>query len=95
MRDAQIESIKTYLYLKIECQNKPLWELVSEGRFNSIDVDDLEVNKTTRTVLKSNPAALALWEYASLPNEIGEANSPKIIAAIKKAPEYINYDDII
>ena len=95
MRDAQIESIKTYLYLKIECQNKPLWELVSEGRFNSIDVDDLEVNKTTRTVLKSNPAALALWEYASLPNEIGEVNSPKIIAAIKKAPESINYEDII
>ena len=95
MRDAQIESIKTYLYLKIECQNKPLWELVSAGKFNSIDVDDLEVNKVTRTILKSNPAALALWEYASLPNEVGEANSPKIIAAIKKTPESINYIEII
>ena len=95
MRDAQIESIKTYLYLKIECQNKPLWKLVSAGKFNSIDVDDLEVSKTTRTILKSNPAALALWEYASLPNEVGEANSPKIIAAIKKTPESINYVEII
>ena len=95
MRDAQIESIKTYLYLKIECQNKPLWKLVSTGKFNSIDVDDLEVNKATRTILKSNPAALALWEYASLPNEIGEVNSPKIIAAIKKSPESINYVEII
>ena len=95
MRDAQIESIKTYLYLKIECQNKPLWKLVSDGIFNSIDVDDLEVNKTTRTILKSSPAALALWEYASLPNEVGEANSPKIIAAIKKTPESINYVEII
>lgn len=27
MRDAQIDSIKTYLYLKIECKNRPLWEL--------------------------------------------------------------------
>lgn len=27
MRDAQIEAIKTYLFLKIACQNRPLWEL--------------------------------------------------------------------
>ena len=27
MRDAQIEAIKTYLYLKIACKNKPLWQL--------------------------------------------------------------------
>lgn len=95
MRDAQIESIKTYLYLKIECQNKPLWELVASGKFNSIDVDELEVNKATRKILKTNPAALALWEYASMPNEVGEISSPKIIAAIKKAPESIKYEEVI
>ena len=95
LRDAQIESIKTYLYLKIECQNKPLWKLVASGKFNSINVDDLEVNKATRIILNSNPAALALWEYASMPNEVGEVNSPKIIAAIKSAPESINYEGII
>lgn len=95
MRDAQIESIKTYLYLKIACQNKPLWELVASGKFNSLNVDDLEVNKATRTILNSNPAALALWEYASMPNEVGDVNSPRIIAAIKKAPESINYEEII
>ena len=27
MRDAQIESIKTYLFLKIECRNHTLWEV--------------------------------------------------------------------
>ena len=95
MRDAQIKSIKTYLYLKIECQNKPLWELVASGKFNSINVDDLEVNKATRTILNSNPAALALWEYASMPNEVGEINSPKIIAAIKRDPESIDYETVI
>lgn len=95
MRDAQIESIKTYLYLKIECKNRPLWELVANGKFNSINVDDLEVNKATRTILNNNPAALALWEYASLTNETGEMNSPKIIEAIKKTPASINYEDII
>lgn len=39
MRDAQIESIKTYLFLKIECKNQPLWELFASGKFNSTNVD--------------------------------------------------------
>lgn len=95
MRDAQIESIKTYLFLKIECKNRPLWELFSSGKFNSTNVDDLEVNKTTRDILASNPAALALWEYASISDEKGNVNSPKILSAIKKAPGSIDYVSVI
>lgn len=95
MRDAQIESIKTYLFLKIECQNRPLWELFAFGKFNSTNVDDLEVNKATREVLESNPAALAVWEYASISDENGNVNSPKILAAIKKAPDSIDYVSVI
>ena len=95
MRDAQIESIKTYLFLKIECQNRPLWKLFASGKFNSTNVDNLEVNRTTREVLESNPAALALWEYASISDENGNVNSPKILAAIKKAPDSIDYVSVI
>lgn len=95
MRDAQIESIKTYLFLKIECQNRPLWELFASGKFNSTNVDDLEVNKATREILESNPAALALWEYASISDENGNVNSPKILAAIKKSPDSIDYVSVI
>lgn len=95
MRDAQIESIKTYLFLKIECQNRPLWELFASGKFNSTNVDDLEVNKATREILEFNPAALALWEYASISDENGNVNSPKILAAIKKAPDSIDYVCVI
>lgn len=95
MRDAQIESIKTYLFLKIECQNRPLWELFASGKFNFTNVDDLEVNKATREILASNPAALALWEYASISDEKGNVNSPKILAAIKKAPDSIDYVCVI
>ncbi len=95
MRDAQIESIKTYLYLKIECKNRPLWELFSTGKFNITNVDNLEVNRKTREVLETNPAALALWEYASIPDENGNVNSPKIISAIKKAPDSIDYVSVI
>lgn len=95
MRDAQIESIKTYLFLKIECQNRPLWELFASGKFNSTNVDDLEVNKATREILESNPAALALWEYASISDENGNVNSPKVLSAIKTDPNSIDYISVI
>lgn len=39
MRDAQVEAIKTYLYLKIGCRNLPLWKLFIQGVFNSLDLD--------------------------------------------------------
>ena len=95
MRDAQIESLKTYLFLKIECQNRPLWELFASGNFNSTNVDDLEVNKATREILESNPAALALWEYASISDENGNVNSPKVLSAIKTTPDSIDYVSVI
>lgn len=98
LRDAQIESIKTYLFLKLECRNRPLWELFASGKFNRLnhtDVDNLEVNRATREVLATNPAALALWEYASFPDENGKTNSPKMMEAIKESPQSIDYAGVI
>lgn len=98
MRDAQIESIKTYLFLKIECKNRPLWELFASGKFNSLsenDIDSLEISLNTRNVLLSNPAALALWEYAAISDEKGNVNSPKIIDAIKRDPNNIDYERVL
>lgn len=95
MRDAQIESIKTYLFLKIQCKNLPLWKIFTSGVLNTTDIDTLEVNRTTRKVLESNPAALALWEYASISDEKGNVNSPKIIEAIKNNPNSIDYVGVI
>lgn len=95
LRDAQIESIKTYLFLKIECENRPLWDLFASGKFNSTNVDDLEVNRAARETLTKNPAALALWEYASIKDENGNVNAPKILNAIKAAPESIDYVGVI
>ena len=66
MRDAQIEAIKTYLYLKIACGNKPLWQLYCEGTFNTLDPDRMPLTGMARDVVKSNPAAAALLEYALL-----------------------------
>lgn len=91
MRDAQVEAIKTYLFLKIACGCKPLAELFCEGAFNTLDLNDLEVSHSTRKYLKENKAAAALFEYACLTNDAGEQVSPKLEQQIRKAPESIDY----
>ncbi len=91
LRDVQIDAIKTYLFLKIEGQCQPLAKLFREGFFNSIDVDDLEVSKQTREYLKSNPASVALLEYASQTNDAGEPVSEKLQKLIVKEPKSIEY----
>jgi len=48
MRDAQIEAIKTYLFLKIACENKPLATLFKSGIFNTLDLNRLELSKSVR-----------------------------------------------
>lgn len=64
LRDAQVEAIKTYLYLKIECENKPLSTLFCEGKFNALDLNPLPLSTYLREFLLDNPAALSLYEYA-------------------------------
>lgn len=90
MRDAQVEAIKTYLFLKIACGCKPLAELFCEGAFNTLDLDDSEVSHSTREYLKVNKAAAALFEYACLTNDAGEQVSPKLEQQIRKEPESID-----
>ena len=91
LRDVQIDAIKTYLFLKIEGQCKPLAKLFQEGFFNSIDIDDLEVSRQTREYLKRNTSAMALLEYASLTNDDGEQVSENLQKLITKEPESIDY----
>ena len=94
LRDAQIEAIKTYLYLKIACKCQPLKKLFCQGAFNSMDLDSLEISKSTREYLKGKKSAAALLEYALLTNEAGDQVSPKLEKQIKKAPESIDYDQV-
>ena len=94
LRDAQIEAIKTYLYLKVACNCQPLKKLFCQGAFNTLDLDELEISKGTREFLKGNPAAAALLEYALLKNEAGDQVSPKLEQQIKKNPESIDYERV-
>lgn len=91
LRDAQIEAIKTYLFLKIGCGCKSLYELFTTGAFNTLDLDEAELSSATRDFLKSHPAAAALFEYAVTKNDKEEQTSPALEAAIRKAPDAIDY----
>lgn len=92
MRDAQIEAIKVYLFLKISCECKPLEFLFRYGYFNSINLNDIELSTATREYLEGNSAAAALFEYSRLTNDKGEQVAEKLEKQIKKAPSSIDYD---
>lgn len=94
MRDAQVEAIKTYLFLKIGCENKPLHSLFSSGAFNNLDLSDIELKSGVKTYLENNPSAAALFEYASLKDDKGTMLSPKVVDAIKSNPEAIDYTSV-
>ena len=93
MRDAQVDAIKTYLFLKIACSCKPLAELFCQGTFNTLDLEQEELSAKTRDFLMNNPAAAALFEYACLKNDAGEQVSEKLEKQIRKDPESIDYED--
>lgn len=94
MRDAQVEAIKTYLFLKIACKNKPLATMFKKGVFNTIDLNSIELSQKSRDYLSSHPAAAALLEYACMKNDSNEQVSVNLEQTIKRDPENIDYDKI-
>ena len=94
MRDAQVEAIKTYLYLKIACGCRPLSALFSEGTFNTADIGELPLPDRVKEYLRADPAAAALLEYATLKNDAGEQISPQLVAQITTEPNSIDYQRV-
>ena len=93
MRDAQIDAIKTYLYLKIQCKNMPLWKLFCDGVFNSIDIKDIPLTTSARDVLINNKAAVALLEYSLLKDKNDKQLAPELEKYIKNHASEIDYED--
>lgn len=92
MRDAQIDAIKTYLFLKVKCGCQPLELLFRQGKFNSIDLNSVELSTQTRQFLEEHPEATALFEYSRLKNDKNEQVSEKLEKQIKKDPTSIDYE---
>ena len=90
LRDAQIDAVKTYLFLKLECDCLPLWQLFTEGRFNSLDVNELAIKAATREYFLSHPASAALYEYAVCSNKDGKPTAPALVKLLESAPETVD-----
>lgn len=70
LREPQIEALEIYLFLKIEGQNKPLWQLFSEGFFSSgEDFSKLALNDEARAIFEDNISARAFFEFVRLQNK--------------------------
>ncbi len=95
LRDTQIEAIETYLFLKIEGQNKPLWKLFSEGFFtNTTDLSKLNINQKAREFLSKNKAAHALYDFSRQKNRDATL-LPELEKLIIDKPTELDYKKII
>ena len=95
LRESQIEAIETYLFLKIEGQNKPLWELFAEGFFSDgLDLSRLNINQQARDFLATNQAAMALFDFASQKID-GKARLSELEQLITNDPESLDYQSVI
>ncbi len=92
MRDAQLEAIKTYLFLKIACANRPLWELFVDGVFNDTNIGQVELTEAAREVFKTNKAAVALFQYSRLMDKNGKQLAPELESYIKSHADEIDYE---
>lgn len=94
MRDAQLEAIKTYLFLKIACNNQPLWKLFVDGIFNDTNIGEVELTETARLIFSTNKAAVALYQYARLHDKSGKQLAPELEKYIKQHADEIDYEAI-
>lgn len=92
MRDAQIDAIKTYLYLKIACKGLPLYRMFSEGYFNDTNIEVEELTVETREVLENNKAALALFQYSRLKDRNNKQLAPELEKFIRHHAKDIDYN---
>ena len=94
MRDAQLEAIKTYLFLKIACQNQPLWQLFVNGYFNDTNIDQIELTEAARQIFNANKAAVALFQYSRLKDKGGRQLAPELEQFIKQNADKIDYEAV-
>lgn len=94
MRDAQLDAIKTFLYLKIVCGNESLRSLFTRGFFNTLNISEEPLSEKARIKLQ-DPTAAALYEYSKLKKKNGEQLSPKLEEYIKAHSDELNYEEII
>ena len=95
LRDAQVDAIKTYLFLKIECGGRPLWRLFAEGAFRTLNLSNMSLTIKARRILEADSAAASLYEYACQPDGQGGCSAPALKRYIEVHPDAINYEEVL
>lgn len=93
LRDVQIDAIRTYLFLKIAGGNRSLYTLLTTGFFNSYTdayLDELPLSVVARNHLKEDLSALALYEFANIPDSEGKPQAPNLKEALEKTPDAVD-----
>ncbi len=83
LRDAQVEAIRTYLFLKLAGRNHPLYTLFTEGFFCTQNLDELPLSVAARESLQADPARIALYAYSCSTDANGHRLAPRIAKAIE------------
>ena len=95
LRDAQVDAIKTYLFLKIECGGRPLWRLFTEGAFRTLNLSNMSLTVKARRILEADSAAASLYEYACQPDGQGGCSAPALKRYIEVHPDTIKYKEVL
>lgn len=95
LRDAQVDAIKTYLFLKIECGGRPLWRLFAEGAFRTLNLSNMSLTVKARRILEADSAAASLYEYACQPDGQGGCSAPALKRYIEVHPDTIKYKEVL
>lgn len=94
LRDAQIEAIEVYLFLKLAGENKPLAQLFSEGFFfNGLELRNLPLTEKARNTLENNVAARSLFQLSRVQAN-GSTLLPELEQTILSNPESIDYQEV-
>ncbi len=96
LRDTQIDAIEQYLFLKIQCENKPLWKLFTEGFFikDSVNLSVELLSQAARKHLENNISARALFEFSRIKTN-SNTLLPELERLIKDKADKLDYDKII
>lgn len=97
LRVPQIEAIKTYLFLKIQGGNRPLYEMFCEGFLSKgLDLSRLHISQQARAVFEADPAARALFEFArGKANGDTEARLPKLEKYLLDNAAHTDCQDVV
>ena len=94
LRDAQIEAVKTWLYLKLAADNRPLARLLSDGFLNSLDLDPLPLPTAARNFLETHPAHIALLEFSRQTDDAGKMLAQGLADTLMKNPSDVDAEAV-